>query len=121
LRDRNQFSTICLGLLDLFASSFAQGFTMERVPNRYDDGLELHPYQGMEVHEYEGMNANRYPDANRYPGASSEEKEPLDAAIPLDNVYEEDLGSRLHRGLKTRQICMIALGGALGTGLLINT
>jgi amino acid transporter len=45
----------------------------------------------------------------------------LDAAIPLDNVYEEDLGSRLHRGLKTRQICMIALGGALGTGLLINT
>jgi amino acid transporter len=88
---------------------------MERVPNRYDDGLELHPYQGMEVHEYEGMTANRYP------GGSSEEKEPLDAAIPLDNVYEEDLGSRLHRGLKTRQICMIALGGALGTGLLINT
>ncbi|KAE9373203.1 dicarboxylic amino acid permease [Stipitochalara longipes BDJ] len=36
-------------------------------------------------------------------------------------VYNEDPRSRLHRDLKTRQIAMIALGGALGTGLLINT
>ncbi|KAL9112340.1 MAG: hypothetical protein Q9227_003458 [Pyrenula ochraceoflavens] len=29
--------------------------------------------------------------------------------------------TRLHRGLKARQICMIAIGGALGTGLIIGT
>jgi yeast amino acid transporter len=33
--------------------------------------------------------------------------------------YEE--GTRLHRGLKARQITMIAIGGAIGTGLIIGT
>lgn len=33
--------------------------------------------------------------------------------------YQE--GTRLHRGLKARQITMIAIGGAIGTGLIIGT
>lgn len=34
---------------------------------------------------------------------------------------EEDPDTRLHRGLKSRQITMIAIGGAIGTGLIIGT
>lgn len=34
---------------------------------------------------------------------------------------EEDEGHHLHRGLKSRQITMIAIGGAIGTGLIIGT
>ena len=37
--------------------------------------------------------------------------ETIDAAPP----------SSLHRGLKARHISMIAIGGAIGTGLIINT
>ncbi|KAK0503212.1 dicarbixylic amino acid permease [Armillaria luteobubalina] len=43
-----------------------------------------------------------------------------------NGYYEEDLHepppeSTLHRGLKARQISMIALGGAVGTGLIIGS
>lgn len=34
---------------------------------------------------------------------------------------EEDAHHHLHRGLKARQITMIAIGGAIGTGLIIGT
>jgi amino acid transporter len=37
-----------------------------------------------------------------------------------DNVEEDD-HHHLHRGLKARQITMIAIGGAIGTGLIIGT
>lgn len=37
-----------------------------------------------------------------------------------ENV-EEDEHHHLHRGLKSRQITMIAIGGAIGTGLIIGT
>jgi yeast amino acid transporter len=90
---------------------------MAQKPLPYDDGLELAHYQGIEVHEvheYGGMEANEYQGNSS--GAGSEK-----ASFPTAHVYEEDLRSRLHRDLKTRQIAMIALGGALGTGLLINT
>ncbi|KAL6719457.1 amino acid transporter [Lecanora helva] len=33
----------------------------------------------------------------------------------------DDLATHLHRGLRARQVTMIALGGALGSGLLIGT
>lgn len=36
-------------------------------------------------------------------------------------VYNADFRSELKRELKTRQLAMIALGGALGTGLIVNT
>jgi yeast amino acid transporter len=35
--------------------------------------------------------------------------------------FEEDIHHHLHRGLKARQITMIAIGGAIGTGLIIGT
>lgn len=34
---------------------------------------------------------------------------------------ESDGGHDLHRGLKSRHITMIAIGGAVGTGLIIGT
>jgi amino acid transporter len=79
------------------------------------NGLELNQYQGMEVHSYGGM------EVNSYPGIGSDDESDKRTFNATANVYEEDPRSRLHRGLKTRQISMIALGGALGTGLLINT
>lgn len=35
--------------------------------------------------------------------------------------FQDDEDHHLHRGLKSRQITMIAIGGALGTGLIIGT
>lgn len=35
--------------------------------------------------------------------------------------YQDDPHHHLHRGLKSRQISMIAIGGAIGTGLIIGT
>ena len=32
-----------------------------------------------------------------------------------------DPSTELHRGLKARQVSMIAIGGAIGTGLIIGT
>jgi amino acid transporter len=36
-------------------------------------------------------------------------------------TFDEDPHHHLHRGLKARQITMIAIGGAIGTGLIIGT
>ena len=50
------------------------------------------------------------------------EKEPVAVAavhgLPDDGHNDEN---SLHRGLKSRHITMIAIGGALGTGLIIGT
>jgi amino acid transporter len=82
----------------------------------YDDGMELAPYhQGIEVNDdYQGM------EVHQYPGGADDgsEKQAFHEDV---NIYDEDPHSRLRRDLKTRQIAMIALGGALGTGLLIQT
>ncbi|TVY45123.1 Dicarboxylic amino acid permease, partial [Lachnellula subtilissima] len=91
---------------------------MSQKPLPYPDGLEMAQYQGLEVHEiYGGMEVNPYTHASEKHLASDTGSD----KGPTENVYEEDMRSRLHRDLKTRQIAMIALGGALGTGLLINT
>lgn len=82
---------------------------MSQKPLPYPDGLEMAIVDGMEVNPYA-----RVSDKYLASDTGSEKG-------PTDNVYEEDMRSRLHRDLKTRQIAMIALGGALGTGLLINT
>jgi len=37
------------------------------------------------------------------------------------DTWEDDSNHHLHRGLKARQITMIAIGGAIGTGLIIAT
>lgn len=83
---------------------------MEHRP--YGEGLEMAHYQGIEVQpEYHGLEVHNTSD-------QGSEKPAFEAT---ENRFEDDRGSRLHRELKTRQIAMIALGGALGTGLLINT
>lgn len=38
-----------------------------------------------------------------------------------DAGEDNDPSHHLHRGLKSRQITMIAIGGAIGTGLIIGT
>ena len=43
------------------------------------------------------------------------------AAGPDGLSDPDDAGHSLHRGLQARQITMIAIGGALGTGLIIGT
>jgi amino acid transporter len=88
---------------------------MEPSRHNYGNDMEMNQYHGMEVNSYNGM------EVNSYQGNVSDEASEKRAFQATANVYEEDPRSRLHRDLKTRQISMIALGGALGTGLLINT
>jgi amino acid transporter len=89
--------------------------TMAHPLTQYESGLELNHYGGLEA-QYQGM------EINSYPGNSSEDGGSEKRAFHVNgNVYTEDPRSQLHRDLKTRQLSMIALGGALGTGLLINT
>ena len=42
-------------------------------------------------------------------------------AVGSDGVVEYGDHNHLHRGLKSRHITMIAIGGAIGTGLIIGT
>jgi yeast amino acid transporter len=53
----------------------------------------------------------------------SEEQKGYHADVNIANAenFEEDSHHHLHRGLKSRQIAMIAIGGAIGTGLIIGT
>lgn len=43
------------------------------------------------------------------------------ADTSVGDGYRDDAEHHLHRGLKSRQITMIAIGGAIGTGLIIGT
>lgn len=45
----------------------------------------------------------------------SEFLEPRSELVEIDDAHD------LHRGLKARHITMIAIGGAIGTGLIIGT
>lgn len=61
-------------------------------------------------------------------GASTEKKvfspDVNPAEGDYDHTYTEELvraGEHLHRGLSSRQVTMIAIGGAIGTGLIIGT
>ncbi|KKK13456.1 hypothetical protein ARAM_006671 [Aspergillus rambellii] len=46
---------------------------------------------------------------------------PYDASTTEKGVIEEPQQNELHRALKARHITMIAIGGAIGTGLIIGT
>jgi len=62
-------------------------------------------------------------DTYKHEDASSEEKgygHHTVGVVP-DVTYVEDVHHHLHRGLKSRQVAMIAIGGAIGTGLIIGT
>jgi len=56
----------------------------------------------------------------RYRGDSSSDEEKRQYGADED-VVVADAGHSLHRGLKSRHITMIAIGGAIGTGLIIGT
>lgn len=56
----------------------------------------------------------------RYRGDSSSDEEKRQYAADED-VAVVDASHSLHRGLKSRHITMIAIGGAIGTGLIIGT
>lgn len=65
---------------------------------------------------------------NTYNPASSEgsqEKVYPDDVVNINGADNNDdadsMHHHLHRGLKARQITMIAIGGAIGTGLIIGT
>jgi amino acid transporter len=89
--------------------------TMAHAGTQYESGLELNQYGAVEA-QYQGM------EINQYPGNSSDDGGSEKPAFHMNgHEYQEDPRSQLHRDLKTRQLSMIALGGALGTGLLINT
>lgn len=64
-------------------------------------------------------------DINKDDDSSSQERkiEPgHNAAVIEDGAnFNEDVDKHLHRNLKSRQITMIAIGGAIGTGLIIGT
>lgn len=101
---------------------------MAAPPRRYDEGLEMSHYDGMEVHQLPQQTYQRHQnhdyqgmEVHNYPGNDADDTSEKPALHEETFVYNEDPRSRLHRDLKTRQIAMIALGGALGTGLLINT
>jgi amino acid transporter len=62
---------------------------------------------------------------NRYEQSSSDslEGKGYQPEVNIANTenFNEDDHHHLHRGLKARQITMIAIGGAIGTGLIIGT
>jgi amino acid transporter len=55
---------------------------------------------------------------NTYNQEPKQYHENVDSAA---EYHEDNTGHSLHRGLKARQITMIAIGGAIGTGLIIGT
>ncbi|KAG0136619.1 amino acid permease/ SLC12A domain-containing protein [Tuber indicum] len=63
--------------------------------------------------------------SHRTGGDPSVSSNSQDEKIPQSEIVYEDHGasghSDLHRGLKARHITMIAIGGAIGTGLIIGT
>jgi amino acid transporter len=90
----------------------------------YHEGLEMQQYDGIEVQPvYHGLEVQpvHHGLEVHHQNGSDQGSEKAPFGVSTGNVYDNDRGSRLHRDLKTRQITMIALGGALGTGLLITT
>lgn len=61
-------------------------------------------------------------EVRHYNASSEDSPERKDYNVGVDvNAEPIDVHHHLHRGLKSRQITMIAIGGAIGTGLIIGT
>lgn len=60
------------------------------------------------------------PDMEKSGSNSGHSAEPYGEDLHISGL-ETSKDSKLHRGLKARHISMIAIGGALGTGLIIGT
>ncbi|TAQ91430.1 hypothetical protein B7494_g210 [Chlorociboria aeruginascens] len=54
-------------------------------------------------------------------GSSNEKRSDPQRVDEAYGTADDDTHHHLHRGLKSRQITMIAIGGAIGTGLIIGT
>ncbi|EEB97380.1 hypothetical protein MPER_03312 [Moniliophthora perniciosa FA553] len=69
------------------------------------------------------------PEKNLSPSSSNQDPTSaldLESSSKSETIYNEELHEppeeeTLHRGLKSRQVSMIALGGAVGTGLIIGS
>lgn len=59
--------------------------------------------------------------ANAEYGKTEYEAGVTSAPVTADGIVEYQDHQHLHRGLKSRHITMIAIGGAIGTGLIIGT
>lgn len=57
-----------------------------------------------------------YGNKERYTTGTADE-----VVVGSDGIVHHREGGHLHRGLKSRHITMIAIGGAIGTGLIIGT
>jgi len=65
-----------------------------------------------------GGDSSRSPPSTQY----EEKHAPPQYAVTTQGIDDlDDPTTRLHRGLKARQVTMIAIGGAIGTGLVIGT
>ncbi|KAL3417377.1 amino acid permease [Phlyctema vagabunda] len=61
---------------------------------------------------------------HHYDDSSSQERKVTDhtpAIVENADDFDEETDKHLHRNLSSRQITMIAIGGAIGTGLIIGT
>ena len=54
-------------------------------------------------------------------GTKSEYQQTTEVPVDENGVAVHTESGHLHRGLKSRHITMIAIGGAIGTGLIIGT
>ena len=67
-----------------------------------------------------GVNHN-YQSSDEFRSDREKRDDLQDVNIAGPRDFDEDNHHHLHRGLKARQITMIAIGGAIGTGLIIGT
>ena len=64
----------------------------------------------------QGNSSDGYPSGKEYYPSQQDVTNLADGDQPLGRGKHD-----LHRGLKARQVTMIAIGGAIGTGLIIGT
>lgn len=69
---------------------------------------------------YDGSSDSSPERKNNYNTEPKSYQQNVDTAAEY-HEHSEDIVHSLHRGLKARQITMIAIGGAIGTGLIIGT
>ncbi|PQE12818.1 dicarboxylic amino acid permease protein [Rutstroemia sp. NJR-2017a BBW] len=94
---------------------------MKRVES--PESMEMEAYSGLEVVDHSNKRKTQYIEQGLEVVGCQEyddEHEKLTNGVN-GAVYNADFRSELKRDLKTRQLAMIALGGALGTGLIVNT
>lgn len=60
-------------------------------------------------------------EVKRYGSSEGSPEEKYNVDVANEAAEPVDDNHHLHRGLNSRQITMIAIGGAIGTGLIIGT